>query len=138
MADKFNLGDITLRELEGSEANDMSYYRAENSDVRASHYPNCCTGAVLSCLGGSDDAYYKTEDVHGLKEQLVAWIDAIKGGKLRQSKEFISACTTSEQEYANAILKELGFECSKLMTNNVNDYPLYTWVLALSGYEEEE
>ena len=138
MTDKFNLGEIKLKSQPGETAGNISYYYSVNSRVKASHYPNCCTGAILFGLGGSGDAYDSSANIDELKEQVEAWIEAIDNRELKQSKQFISACTTSQQKRANKVLEELGFVKSGLMTNKINDYPLYTWVLALSGYEEEE
>lgn len=137
----FDLGKITFHLEEGKCAGDVSHFKAQHSRIAAFNYPLCCTGAVLACFGGSGDGYwYDKESPDSLKEQIKAWIKLIRisGEVFPQTKEFICASTTTEQEEANAALKELGFECSRLMTNNRNEYPLYTWTLALSGYEEEE
>ena len=136
--DKFDLGKIILNGSgSGHHADDMPYYRAANTSIKAYHYPYCCTGAILADLGGSIDSYGLNCERTDVKAQIKAWIVAIQGGRLNQNKEFISVSTTEEQEGVNCALKELGFIPTKSMTNTINDYPLILWTLALSGYEGE-
>jgi hypothetical protein len=136
--DKFDLGNIILNGSgNGHHADDMPYYRASNSSIKAYHYPYCCTGAILADLGGSNDSYGATPERRNVKAQIEAWVVAIENDCLSQSKEFISVSTTEEQGAVNCALKELGFIPTKSMTNDINDYPLILWTLALSGYEEE-
>tara|TARA_R110000772_G_scaffold129472_2_gene237612 strand:+ start:27893 stop:28318 length:426 start_codon:yes stop_codon:yes gene_type:complete len=141
MTDEFDLGEVEFVSVSGKNAGEVPCFKSPNTTIRAFNYPLCCTGAVIACFGGSDDGYiYHGDSPDDLKEQISAWIKFIRSydGGFPQRKEFICASTTTEQNKANDALKELGFERSKLMTNNVNTYPIYTWVLALSGYEEEE
>lgn len=115
-------GDTT-----GKYANGFGYYRATNSEVRAYHYPFCCTGAILANLGGSQDSYDEEEPIEGLEEQLEAWIEAIGAGHMRQDKSFISVSTTDEQEEANEALEAVGFVRSPAIENVVNQYDLILW-----------
>lgn len=112
-------------------------YRAENSRVMASHYPQCCTGAILSNFGGSGNAFGSNAEIGSLEEHLHAWIDFIREGKLGEVKCFISACTTEEQVHANKALENCGFiRHGGVVVNSQYDYDLITWVLALTEWED--
>lgn len=115
----------------------VGVYEASNSRVMASHYPQCCTGAILSNFGGSGDSFGYSHDAENLVEQITAWVNFIRGGELGEIKCFISACTTTEQENANKALEQCGFvRHSGVVGNSQNDYDLITWVLALTKWED--
>lgn len=140
VTDKFDLGEIKFEGESGKYAGDIPIFKSTETKVVAFNYPLCCTGAVLASFGGSGDGYWNTKSTPcSIQDEISAWVNAIREGEVfPQRKEFICASTTTEQEEANEALETLGFERSKLMTNNTNEYALYTWVLALSGYEEDE
>tara|TARA_R110000823_G_C15952958_1_gene502515 strand:+ start:2990 stop:3430 length:441 start_codon:yes stop_codon:yes gene_type:complete len=132
-------GDVGRGAMDGRAAGVVPMFVADVASgvrVKAYHYPQCCTGAILSDFGGSYDSYGRTKDVVGVKAEIQAWIEAIQEGILGQTKSFISACTTEQQQLANAALLELGFVPSKSIINEVNDFGLITWTFAIDGWEE--
>ena len=138
MADKFNLGEVSYDDEGGNDAEDMPHWGSENSRIIAYHYPFCCTGLVLAKLGGSGNAYGSDRrfDCEELKDQLTAWIELFKDGRKRScGKQFISVCTTCEQEVANEVLLELGFVKSKPVNNSKYGGKLLTWMLELHPEE---
>jgi hypothetical protein len=134
------LGAITYCTRGGSDAEDMPHWSSVEGRVKAYHYPFCCTGAVLTGLGGSSTAYggADTLEAEELRGELTAWVVAFKVGYLSNSrKQFISACTTCRQGVANRVLEELGFIPSAPVKNSKYGGVLYTWMLELHPEEEE-
>lgn len=115
-----------------SSACDMPHYKAENSRIMYHHYPNCCTGAVLSGFGGSEDSYddETEESFESLLEEVSAWVDYIS---LSKRKVFISACVTEQQDVAIEVLEYLGFKLSNEIENNINSYDLRLYTLSINN-----
>lgn len=130
--------DVHYDEDGGEDAMDMPHWGSEDTKIRAYHYPFCCSGVVLSNLGGSDSAFVGNKSNSAkITSDLKNWITWFRGNT-EENKQFISVCTTDEQGVANDILTELGFECTNLMNNTKYDNKLMTWILPLNGYAEQE
>lgn len=124
------MSKVKYDEYVGSDAEDMPHFCMENNKVIAYHYPFCCTGVVLTSLGGSKSAF---DDRHRfadeLPKDLLRWIEYF--GR-NNSKQFISVCTTREQEDANRVLRVLGFTKSRWLTNTkYKNSDLCTWTFSL-------
>lgn len=121
-------------------ASKIPHMRMSGNIVRAYHYPFCCTGVVLAGLGGSESQYECDEHPVDFKLETSEVFDCIskwiKYYKENTSKQFISACTTSEQEDANEALTELGFIQGAWMENTkYADTQLCTWTLHITKGE---
>lgn len=131
----FKLENVHLIKVGGrdgqTQARDMPHYEADNSRIMYHHYPNCCTGAILSGFGGSEDSYddETEESFDSLLKEVSAWVDYIASSR---NKAFISACVTEQQDVAIEVLESLGFELSSEIENNVNSYDLRLYTLSIN------
>lgn len=136
---------VKFYETSGDDADDIGYFydKDEDTKIRAYHYPFCCTGLVLAKLGGSENAF-TTHDASQSKVKAVIeeWIEVWTTGEhADQKKQFISVCTTDEQDEANKALEELGFKRGEWIENGKYGGAITTWMLAighLNKYEGED
>ena len=76
-------------------------------------FPNCCNAHVIHSFGGADNAEYDTEDtVEEMRDKMEAILSGIKKRKL------LIAITTDEQEDAEVLLEESGFQSTGWMEKN--------------------
>ena len=105
--------------------------------MRLEVFPFCCTAHVLVDLGGTDTA----ED--GYTEYTEQQFQALLTEKVQDAKRsgdaIVVATTTTDQEQANQMLKDNGFNCVGPYAKNAHpESGLYLWWLPLKGMYGEE
>tara|TARA_R110000744_G_C19319844_1_gene557526 strand:+ start:390 stop:821 length:432 start_codon:yes stop_codon:yes gene_type:complete len=135
MPEDIKLDNVEYNTRGGADAEDMPKWSSNKTNIRAYHFPFCCTGIVLTKLGGSSTAFGGNKQLSEgeLTKEVEAWVDyfTIGDGRIHK-KQFISVCTTNAQTQANKVLRELGFTKSRWMANHkYAGTKLATWTLPI-------